>query len=45
MAIAGFKHKIFDTTIDLQTYVTTAAVTTVISIVTDNNGKYILFYV
>lgn len=44
MAIAGFKHKIFDDPVALAKFVTTAAVTTVVSIVSDSSGKYILFY-
>jgi hypothetical protein len=46
MAIAAFKVRIFDSHNDLKDFVTTdGTVNTVISIVTDNNGKYVLFYV
>jgi hypothetical protein len=44
MAIAGFKLKIFDDAKALQIFVSTGAVTTVVSIVTDASGKYLLFY-
>lgn len=41
--ITGFKVKIFDSPIALQAFVV-ASVTTIYSIVTDNSGKYVLFY-
>lgn len=44
MAIAGFRVKMFPTAAQLATFVTTQAVTTVISIVYDNSGQFVLFY-
>lgn len=41
--ITGFKVKIFDNPNDLAAFVV-AAVTTIYSIVTDNSGKYVIFY-
>lgn len=43
MAIAAFKCKIFDDPIQLRDFVI-ASVTTIHAIVTDNSGKYVLFY-
>jgi hypothetical protein len=47
MAVANFKTKVFDTAIDLANYVKdpTKDVSSVVSVVTDNNGKYVLFYI
>lgn len=45
MAIAKFKTKIFDDPKALQRFVQgDASCASVVSIVTDNSGKYILFY-
>lgn len=46
MAVA-LKIKIFDSPVDLAAFCVDGAnnVTTVISVVTDNSGKYVLFYV
>ena len=46
MAVAAFKVKIFSDPQALQAYVVSAGggVTTVVAIVTDNSGKFILFY-
>lgn len=44
MAIAAFKHKIFDTPEALRTFVNTGDPVTIHAIVTDASGKYILFY-
>jgi hypothetical protein len=41
--IAAFKVKIFDDPLTLAKFVVANA-TTVVSIVTDNSGKFILFY-
>ena len=46
MAIAAFKSRIFDSVQDLVTFVTTdAGVNTVVEIVADASGKYVLFYI
>lgn len=44
--LAKFKMKMFGSAIDLQKYVTdpSSDVLTITSIVFDDNGKYILFY-
>ena len=45
MAIATFKVQIFDSAHDLQVFVTTdSAIATVVAIVADNSGKFVLFY-
>lgn len=45
MAVANFKTKIFDDPKSLADFVLTdPACDVVISIVTDNSGKYVLFY-
>jgi hypothetical protein len=45
MAIAAFKTQIFNSAFDLQVFVSTdAGVSTVVSIVCDNSGKFVLFY-
>lgn len=41
--IAGAKCRIFNNPVELAAFLA-ASVTTVISIVSDNSGKYILFY-
>jgi hypothetical protein len=43
MAIAGFKSAFFDSAQDLSKFVQ-ASVTTVYSIVYNQDGKYVLFY-
>lgn len=43
MAIAGFKHRIFNTAGELAAFAAASA-TTIYGIVYDDNGKYILFY-
>jgi hypothetical protein len=45
VAIAKFKVKIFDTPLDLYTFVTAdSGISKVTAIVSDSNGKYVLFY-
>ena len=44
MAFIALKYKIFATPSELATFAT-GAVTTIYSIVYDNSGKYIIFYV
>lgn len=45
MAVAKFKCRIFDTPLALETFVKTDVnVASVVSIVTDNAGKLVLFY-
>lgn len=45
MAVAKFKSRIFDTSLALQQFVVTDTnVASVVSIVTNNEGKFILFY-
>lgn len=44
MAIANFKYGIFDTARALHEFVTSGDVVSVVSIVTDGSGKFIVFY-
>ena len=44
MALAKFKVAFFDTPLELQAFVNTGDVSSVISVVSDANGKYVLFY-
>lgn len=45
MAVAKFKCRIFDTALALQQFVTSDVnVASVVSVVTNNEGKFILFY-
>ena len=45
MSVAKFKTRIFDTALALQQFVVTdASVASVVSIVTNNEGKFVLFY-
>jgi hypothetical protein len=45
-ALAKFRTKVFNSHIELYNYVVAdnSDVNSVVSIITDNNGKYILFY-
>lgn len=44
-ALAKFKLRYFDSATDLQTFVSTdLTIVSVVSIVFDNSGKYVLFY-
>jgi hypothetical protein len=46
MAVAKFKTKIFDNPVDLANFVATdATVASVVSVATDLNNKYVLFYI
>jgi hypothetical protein len=42
--MAGFNWKVFDYASDMKAFAVTAAVTTVIAIIYDQNGKFHLFY-
>lgn len=44
MAIAAFKHKIFDTPEALREFVNTGDPVTIHAILSDASGKYVLFY-
>jgi len=46
MAVTNFKTRIFSTALDLQKFVLTDPnVATIVAIVTNNEGKFIIFYI